>query len=362
MSRPWSVLLLLLLCPPVAAAEGSLVVVQPAGKEPTLRLGGLLQGQAELGDRGDLRWDSANDRIFLRRARINLQGRFLEAFEFRLEADAAGTLAATSGLRLQLTDGYVDWKRYQAASVRVGQFKTPFGFEQLFSDPRLVTPERSLANDRLTLSRQSGVQVSGELLEGRLSYAAGLFNGTGANSNANDNDQFLYVGRLAGKPLPGLSLGANAYTSHDDAVPLGPEFRVDLTPSTPAPDNVFQGERSATGLDLQWQWKRLELWAEAMRVRFEPADAIPADRFRADGGYLQAGFYVVPGKLQAVVKVETFDPDDGADDDAVDTITAGANLLLKGDDLKLQAYYLRFDVPGAEGDDSKALLRLQLVF
>ena len=140
------VLLLLATATPARAEEGSIVAVQPAGKEPILRIGGLLQAQAEFGDRLDSRWDNANDRIYLRRARINFQGKFLEAFEFKLEADAAGSLSSTAALRLQLTDGYVDWRRHEAVYVRVGQFKPPFGYEQLVSDPRLFAPERSLAN------------------------------------------------------------------------------------------------------------------------------------------------------------------------------------------------------------------------
>ena len=63
--------------------------------------------------------------------------------------------------------------------IRVGQFKTPFGFEQLYSDPRLFITERSLGNDRLTQSRQLGAQVGGDVLDKRLTYAIGLFNGTG---------------------------------------------------------------------------------------------------------------------------------------------------------------------------------------
>ena len=36
--------------------------------------------------------------------------------------------------------------------------------------------------------------------------------------------------------------------------------------------------------------------------------------------------------------------------------------LFKGDDLKLQAHYLRADVPGSQDDEGKAILRMQLVF
>src|SRR5262245_17824988 len=172
-------------------------VVKPAGREPTLFVGGLLQVQGDFGDQGDGRFGT-HDRFHLRRARMNMSGRFLEEFDFRIEGDLSGTLSEASALRAQMTDGYINWNRYAAANMRLGQFKTPFGYEQLYSDPRLYTIERSLMNDRLTLSRQIGAQVGGQLGNRRLSYSAGLFNGTSANVSFNDNDNFAYVGRLEG--------------------------------------------------------------------------------------------------------------------------------------------------------------------
>src|SRR5688572_1341614 len=164
LSRRADVLCLCMVAVPTVLRAQSLGTVKPAGKEPTLTIGGLLQVQAEFGDRGDTRFGNDNDRFYLRRARINATGKFLEEFDFRLEGDFGGTLANTSALRAQLTDGFINWNRHPEANIRMGQFKTPFGFEQLFSDPRLITIERSLVNDRLTLSRQLGVQVGGDLL------------------------------------------------------------------------------------------------------------------------------------------------------------------------------------------------------
>ena len=148
-------------------------VVKPAGKEPTLQVGGLLQVQGEAGDKGDTRYSDKNDRVYLRRARINASGRFLEDFDFRAELELAGTLANTGSLRAQMTDGYVTWNHFSFLNVRGGQFKTPFGYEQLYADPRLFMEERSLVNDRLTFGRQLGVQASGDFLEKRLTYASG---------------------------------------------------------------------------------------------------------------------------------------------------------------------------------------------
>src|SRR5262245_5706877 len=65
-------------------------VIRPAGRAPTLSVGGLVQVQAEGGEKGDARFTTGNDRAYLRRARINIQGRFLEEFDFRVEGEFAG--------------------------------------------------------------------------------------------------------------------------------------------------------------------------------------------------------------------------------------------------------------------------------
>jgi phosphate-selective porin OprO/OprP len=352
-----------------AQTDAGLIVVRPAGKEPTLTIGGLLQIQADGGDRGDARWTNDNDRFYLRRARLNATGRFLEEFDFRLEMDLAGSLANSSGLRAQLTDGYINWNRYAAANVRTGQFKTPFGFEQLYGDPRLLTLERSLVNDRLTLSRQIGVQIGGDLLEKRVTYAAGAFNGNSVNNNFNDNDKFDLVGRVAGVPWQGRlfgdaaawSIGVDGFTADDTALALSSDLGLDSTPATADRDGIFSGERRGFGADTQLVAGRFELWAEYLRSRFEPVNAIPKPRFEAAGGYVQASFFVIPKRVQIVVKRETFDPRDDVEKDQTDTSTLGVNWYLKGHDLKLMLDYLRVKAGTLESQD-KVLARVQIIF
>ncbi len=370
--RPLAFLPLLLLLPGLAGAQPVAPpgAVKPAGKEPTLALGGLLQVQVETGDRGDTRFTNGNDRIYLRRARLNATGKFLEEFDFRVELDLAGSLSNSASLRAQMTDGFINWNRNPAANVRAGQFKTPFGFEQLFGDPRLTTLERSLVNDRLTVGRQLGVQVHGELLDKRLTYAVGAFNGNGVNNNFNDDDRFLLAGRLAGTAWRGklfgqdatLAVGGNAFSSEDTNIPLGSEFAFDSTPATADRDNIFAGKRLATGIDSQLQAGPLDLWIEFLRTRFEPDSARPRAEVTADGAYLQAGYFVWERKWQVVVKFETFDPRDDLEDDSTDALTLGGSYYFKGHDLKLMLNLARFEGPnGAEAED-KVLARLQVVF
>lgn len=345
-------------------------IVRPAGRAPTISVGGLVQAQADLGDKGDARFATGNDRFYVRRARLNAQGRFLEEFDFRLELDLAGSLAEATGNRAQLTDGFINWNRYEFANVKVGQFKTPFGYEQLYADPRLFVVERSLANDRLTAGRQLGVQLGGDLSNKQFSYALGLFNGTGINTTANDNDRFLWAGRVSATAWQGRigeqdakwTLGANALTASDSNLPAQPaELGFDLMPGG-ARDNVFAGRRRAGGLDTQLHLGPFDLWFEYLRARFQPSSAIPARSFDAAGWYAQATYFVVPQTLQTILKYDTFDPNVPLRKNSTSTWTLGANWFLKADDIKLQFNYLLTDLDGVPAKNEKLIMRLQTIF
>ena len=348
--------------------RASQIVIKPAGHEPVLAIGGLIQAQADALDKGDSRFTSANDRFYLRRMRINATGKFLESFDFRVEMELGGSLAETTGMRAQLTDAYINWNRYDFANIRAGQFKTSFGYEQLAADPKLFSIERSLVNDRLTVGRQIGVQVAGDFLDKRLGYATGVFNGTGVNTSANDNDDLLWANRVSGMPWKGKiagqsaqwTAGANAFTTKDTALAGQPaEFGFDSTPATLGNDNIFTGQRTGLGVDTQFKLGRLELWAEYLRTHFEQT----AGRdFDADGWYVQATYFVIPKELQALVKFDTFTPNQSLAANSTDTWTFGLNYFIKGDDLKLQLNYLLSDVPAPLPEQNKLLLRLQLLF
>ena len=282
-----------------------------------------------------------------------------------MEVELGGTGTA---LRGQMTDGYGLWNHHPGLSIRAGQFKTPFGYEQLAGDPTLFTLERSLVNDRLTLGRQVGVQVSGSQWQKRLSYAVGLFNGNGVNNGANDGEDFLYVARLTGIPGQGKmggrefkwSAGAGAYSSKDGGVTLGGlGFDSDATGTK---DNILIGKRTGLGVDTQVHLGSFDLWVEYLGGTFEPAGETPTDELTAAGSYAQLSYFVRPGKIQAVVKYETFDPNTDQDNDDTATILVGANYYLKGDDLKLQLDYQRSDAPGLSDGENKVLARLQVIF
>lgn len=350
----------------IAGAGYGQIVVTPAGKEPTLKIGGLIQAQADFGDQGDSRFSTADDRFYLRRARLNATGSFLEDFDFRIELDLSASLSnnstsiSTSNLRAQLTDGYVNWNKYAAANIKGGQFKSPFGFEQLYADPRLFTIERSLVNDRLTIGRQIGVLVAGDVFDKKLSYATSIFNGNNVNVSFNDNDKFLYAERLSGVLYEGkaggkdtrFSLGGNAFFSEDtNLTGQSADFSFN--------GNTFTGKRRGVGIDSQLHSGSFDFWVEYLAVRFEPEDQLPLKEFTPRGWYAMAAYFIRP-KAQAVIRFETFDPTVVIDN--TDTWTFGFNYLIKSDDLKFQINYLLTNAAGIPDKQNKILARFQLIF
>jgi phosphate-selective porin OprO and OprP len=342
--------------------------VKMNGRSEGLQLGGMVQAQTDFGDRGDSRFSDSNARAYLRRLRFGAQGRFVEEFNFRVEMELAGSLGNSTGFRAQLTDAYVNWNRFESANVRVGQFKTPFGFEQLYLDPRLYFVERTLVNDRLTPGRQIGAQIGGEAE--RFNYAVGFFNGNGTNQNFNDNDRFMSAGRVSVTPLSGRlfdqpsrwTVGVNAFRSRDANVTVAPELGIDSTPASAAKDNIFIGRRGGLGYDTQVEIGPFEAWAEYLRGTFDPDDKLPLPRLRSGGWYGHATYYVIIDKLQVVARRDVFDASRSVNGDDTRTTTLGVNWYFKQHDLKLQVDWLRSDVPGLARTQSKWLARLQTMF
>src|SRR6266480_3727859 len=198
------------------------IYVQQRGSELKLVLGGFVQVNFEDGDvsafEGRFGQTAIKDRFRLRRARINLTGDFAEQFDFKMEGDF-GQSDGTSGNRTAFsgTDIFANWHQFPEANVKVGQWKAPFGLEQITPDTTLIIIERSLPTGAITPERQIGVQVWGKPFtniwpDGKdlLTYYAGIFNGNGRNTTVNDNNNFMYVGRLELMPFKGKIFGQDS--------------------------------------------------------------------------------------------------------------------------------------------------------
>src|SRR5947209_4595932 len=143
------------------------VYVQQRGIELKLVLGGYIQANFEGIDvspfEGRFGSTALKERFRLRRARINLTGDFAEQFDFKIEGDFENSDGISSSrTAFSGTDIFVNWHQFPEAQVKVGQWKAPFGLEQITPDQYLIIIERSLPTGAITPERQLGVQIWGK--------------------------------------------------------------------------------------------------------------------------------------------------------------------------------------------------------
>src|SRR5882724_11220306 len=294
------------------------VYVQQRGPELKLVLGGYIQVNFEDGDvsafEGRFGQTALKDRFRLRRARINLTGDFAENFDFKVEGDfGQGDGLNSNRLAFSGTDIFVNWHQFPEAQEKVGQWKAPFGLEQLTPDPYLIIIERSLPTGAITPERQIGVQLWGQPFaniwpdeKDLLTYYAGIFNGNGRNTTVNDNNNFMYVGRLESTLFKSkmwgqessLKLGGDVLNSRDDAgVNISQSLNLlvnadgSLSPFTlPGAD-----ERTAWSVDAWFNLGPFDLIGEYLqeKVNGRTVNGVPpgfAD-FTTNGYYITAAYF-----------------------------------------------------------------------
>jgi phosphate-selective porin OprO/OprP len=158
----------------------------------------------------------------LRQVRPSLQGIVGKNLEFRIVPDfGSGTVV--------LQDAYIDWKFNRQFVLRSGKYKSPFGLERLQADTDLTFMLRGLPA-LLAPNRDLGVQLGGDLSQGRINYAVGIFNGVadGSSADTDQNNDKDFAARIfttpfstatRNHPLNGLGLGFAVTTGRQAGIP-----------------------------------------------------------------------------------------------------------------------------------------------
>jgi hypothetical protein len=368
------------------------VYVVPGASEYKLTLGGYIQANFEGGDvsafEGRFGLTALNDRFRLRRARINLIGDYKEEFDFKIEGDfeQSDGLSPSTRTGFSSTDIFINWHRFPEANIKVGQWKAPFGLENLTSDALILTIERSLPTGAIVPERQLGVMLWGKPLtniapeqKDLVTYYAGIFNGTGRNFNINDNNEFMSVARLELLPFKGELMGQEAslkiagdyYFSRDaTGTNISPalNLRVNADGSLSPFVLTSPDERHAYSFDAWLKIGGFDLIGEYFSENVRPRGAATFSEFDPSGFYVQGSYFIIPKKLQLVAKYESLNPGQVANDD-LSSFTGGVNYYIHGDHLKVMANYIHTwsdfrDANPAFGQSEfdEVILRLQVMF
>lgn len=187
--------------------------------------------------------------------------------------------------------------------LKAGQFKVPFGRQELTSSGNQQFVDRSLVSTEFAKGRDIGVQLSGLAIGGKLDWRLGAFNGAGRNVTTNDNAKLQYNARLTWQPW-----GELKYSESDLASSAKPLLAVaaqyernDRRGGVPI-NNFWQ---ETWGGDVAFSWGGFFAFAEYFQREQVRPRSSPE---KSAGLSLQGGFFFIPSTLEIALRYSVLDP------------------------------------------------------
>lgn len=309
----------------------------------------------------------------IRRAKTAFEGKTGD-WKFKLQANWVGagylTAASLAGTTLsttvrrgpELEDAEIWWAKHPLATVWVGQGKVPFSRQEYTSSGKQQFVDRWIGNALYAPGRDQGVRLEGMTSGKKFEYAVGVYNGIARNINVNDNDEYLYSGRVAWMPF-----GEYKFEESSLDYPDSPKLVLGLA----ALQNTVGTGTAAIdvdrlGFEVAFKWRGLNFQGEYFDETAENQAGLESDN---PAYYLQAG-YLFPGK-----KFEIAARHENIERDSTFSVTNLGSALkdFEGNGValsyylnkhvhKIQADYFIYEnkVTGAELDEFR--LQLQVIF
>lgn len=303
----------------------------------------------------------------IRRAKSQLAGHFWKpeiTFELQIGwagSDSTGGSSTFSGIE----DAMLNWdaSRKGTFQIRAGQYKVPFGRQEMTSSEKQQFVERSILSGEFTRSRDVGVSVWGRAAEGKLEYWAGVFNGNGRNKPINDNNKYQYDARILFQPWGDVKYSEGDFESKDKpllAIAFGFE-KNNLAGSSSAPpgsllsnfdDKVLSG-------DVVFKYKGFSVYGEYFSRKREPERG---PGFHSDGWQIQSGYFLKRDAFELAFRYAGWDPTDQKDGDDQSEIGGAANYYFLKHRFKLQTDYRSIQDDTRDQTDQELRAQLQFVF
>jgi hypothetical protein len=300
-------------------------------------------------------------------------------FEFAFQDLQNNTVAGGA-----VNDAYFnfDFQGQKQFRVQFGQFKVPFGRQELTSSFNLQMVDRSITAGEFEKGRDLGVQLDGVMGGTKLAWAVGAFNGNGRSVTLNDNDKFQYDARVTLQPFGGdvrlseadfestdkpLFAIAGQFESQDlglsvpaPVAPLPP-----LSPIAACPCGAGNYKRTVLGGDVVFKYKGLFVMGEYFNRKIKPSGGAPTGSasFKSNGYDWEAGYnFGKSRKWQAAFRYAAFDPTDAKSDNSRTELGGGINWFYNKHFAKIQTDFRQLEDKAKKTKDKEFRIQTQLYF
>ena len=202
------------------AADGRRLDEWTKASKPSMKFGGYIIGKYAWEDRDAM--NTSQDGFNLRLVRLYVSGEVFRDFKYRLQLEVNGTP--------HIKDATLEWVHWKEFSIKAGQFKRAFTFENPYNpfdvgvgDYSQLVKKLAGFDDHINSSskkyevktnggRDLGIQFQGDLFPSRrdghtfLHYQLGFYNGQGINTWDVDKKKDI-IGTLQFNPIKNLAIG-----------------------------------------------------------------------------------------------------------------------------------------------------------
>lgn len=344
-----------------------------------VKFGGRIQLQYHQADPDG---GETTDDMFFRRLRPYIEGSIHKDWLGKFQWDMG---KAEGENEISVKDAYFQYKGIKNLKVTIGNANFPFSRELLTSSKKQQLVERTFVGDHNygTPDRQLGVHLTGSAMEKKLTWGASVAMASidpstskldfdsPVNRNSDFVDGLMVGGRIDFHPLGNLkmaqgdfkretkaTIGVAAFSWSNDEDTYGG--------ATPTADDVD----SVTGFEVSGAFRGAGFSVDAEYNLFQ---AEVFDNTFTGGLYqngetdlenyaVEAGYMVIPEKLEVVLGYEAQDADSYADEWI--RTSFGANYFFSKHDIKVQTTYrMGESLKGVEGNDEDELfVQAQYVF
>jgi phosphate-selective porin OprO and OprP len=314
----------------------------------SLTIGARVQIRWTLDDRdeGDLDTDGSGEgstdgpvsQFDVPRLRLSLSGgvwrswlRYTFQFEFSRTAGEGDSKIKDAAIEIRPTG-----RNYR---FTFGQFKAPFGLQQLTSSGRQQFVDRAITDAKFTPGRDMGAMVAGTVRGRRIGYDAGVFNGSG-ESLRQANRSHLWVARVFFDPLGPYGLSEGAADAGDDPVlHLGVGARAGEQIRGRTPGGIVEHADNQTAYNGEFAYKSRRFYSTAEYFWMTDEQENPAEGpdVVSTGFHVQAGFMIIPRTTEVAIRYAAVEGDTDASDAGLTELRGVVGYYWQAHNLKLQA-------------------------
>ena len=293
----------------------------------------------------------------------------------------------------------VKYRLMDEAQIMVGQEKVQFARQWITSFASQQFVDGSFVRNAFHMGWDAGVNLHGDIMKGIIKYDAGIFSGAGQNLTNKTNDN-AYNFRLSVDPLgnmkygegdlensakPQFSVGSSYYmntvktlkaTTYTDTAATTTYASVDNNNSSFAGSTGWLGmavknkafsttavedvKVEAFEADLAFKWLGASLQSEYFWGHGE--GQVSNKKVIAVGAYVQAGYFVIPQRLEVAMRYAWLDPNRYAKNDMLSEAQGGVNYFFSGHNMKLQADVTNRHTYKSQEDDWIYRAQMQILF